>query len=34
MTDNVENLILTHLRGTRSEFASLAAKVDTLTQPF
>jgi hypothetical protein len=31
MTDNVEDLILEHLRGIRSEVASLAAKVDTLT---
>jgi len=31
MTENVENLILEHLRNIRSDIASLAVKVDTLT---
>jgi septal ring factor EnvC (AmiA/AmiB activator) len=31
MSDNVENLILEHLRSIRGDIAGLGAKVDTLT---
>lgn len=31
MTENVENIIIEHLRATRGDIAGLSSKIDTLT---